>query len=473
MADLSTPLKGVAYDLGFSLYKNDGTVIANPGTYTKKIWKDGGTIADIAGSVTETDTTYGTLVVTLSATEMTADRVQVHIKDDTAGCVPFTATLYPAAAAVTSALITDAVWDEVLTGATHNVASSAGRRVRQLASNVISTEVLPSQAGVTVNQVKLAATESAVDHIYEQSLVTISADGSGVGQMRLVVNYVGSTKVCTLNRDWDVVPEVDDEYTVYAFSGFLFANQGIATAATASTISLATTASAITGAYIGSEVYITTGTGAGQTRLISGYAATGKVATVSPDWTTTPDATSAYVVIPVGRSIVDSTSASGATALATSLLDHDVTGHTTADTVGEALNTIDDIEAKTTSITAGSVTFTGPVLTSDAVEIVQGADYNDDDDMALEWSDTDWPTLTGGTVYLVLKEGVSDADETYTMTVSSASAVMLEFTNAQTDLMDEGTHDFWIIAYLNTTPVRRVPLVHGMWTVTVPPEVSP
>jgi hypothetical protein len=59
------------------------------------------------------------------------------------------------------------------------------------------------------------------------------------------------------------------------------------------------------------------------------------------------------------------------------------------------------------------------------------------------------------------------------MTVVSASALMLELTNVQTDLMDEGTHDFWIIAHLLTTPVRRVPLVHGMWTVTVPPEVVP
>jgi len=111
---------------------------------------------------------------------------------------------------------------------------------------------------------------------------------------------------------------------------------------------------------------------------------------VAPDWTTTPDATSAYVIIPVGRSIVDSTSATGATALATSLLDHDVTGHTAASTVGEALNgietidtVVDAIDAKTASITAGSVTFTGPLLTSDAVEIVQGADYNDDDDNGL------------------------------------------------------------------------------------------
>jgi hypothetical protein len=97
MADGNTPLKGVAWNLGFSLYKADGTVIVNPGTYTKKVWKDGGAAADIAGSVTETDTTYGQLVVQLSTSEMNADYVQVYIKDDTTGCVPFTATIYPSA----------------------------------------------------------------------------------------------------------------------------------------------------------------------------------------------------------------------------------------------------------------------------------------------------------------------------------------------------------------------------------------
>lgn len=38
------------------------------------------------------------------------------------------------------------------------------------------------------------------------------------------------------------------------------------------------------------------GTGSGQTRVITGYNGTSKVATVYPDWTTPPDATSTYVV---------------------------------------------------------------------------------------------------------------------------------------------------------------------------------
>lgn len=96
LADMSTPLKGVAWTLGFTLYKSDGSVIANPGTYTKKVKIDGGAVADIAASVTEEDTTYGALSLVLASGEMNGDRIWVQIKDDTVGCVPFTATIYPA-----------------------------------------------------------------------------------------------------------------------------------------------------------------------------------------------------------------------------------------------------------------------------------------------------------------------------------------------------------------------------------------
>lgn len=101
MADQSRAVKGVAFDLYFSLYKTDGTIIPNPGTYTAKIIKNGGTVADCANSVTEVDTTYGCLKLTLSATEMNADSVWVQIKDDTTGCVPFCATIYTAVANIT------------------------------------------------------------------------------------------------------------------------------------------------------------------------------------------------------------------------------------------------------------------------------------------------------------------------------------------------------------------------------------
>ena len=97
MASQVPPVKGVAFTLYFTLYKNDGTVVVHPGAYTKKIIIDGGVTGDIAAAPTEEDITYGCQSVVLSATEMTGDAIWIYITDDTSGTVPFTCTIYTAA----------------------------------------------------------------------------------------------------------------------------------------------------------------------------------------------------------------------------------------------------------------------------------------------------------------------------------------------------------------------------------------
>jgi hypothetical protein len=81
---------------------------------------------------------------------------------------------------------------------------------------------------------------------------------------------------------------------------------GTAQAGASSSITLAAGASATDSLYVGELVYIHSGTGAGQTRIISAYVGSTKVATVAQAWTTTPDATSVYAVLGLGRALVDS-----------------------------------------------------------------------------------------------------------------------------------------------------------------------
>lgn len=88
MASQYPPKKNTEYTHFFSLFKNDGTIIANPGAYTKKVSVDGAAIADITASVTEEDTNYGQLSIVLTAGEMNGDSIWGMIQDDTAGCVP-------------------------------------------------------------------------------------------------------------------------------------------------------------------------------------------------------------------------------------------------------------------------------------------------------------------------------------------------------------------------------------------------
>lgn len=71
---------------------------------------------------------------------------------------------------------------------------------------------------------------------------------------------------------------------------------GTAQAGAASTITLAAGASATNNAYKGMPISTTGGTGAGQKRVITGYVGSTKVATVTPAWTTQPDATTTYSI---------------------------------------------------------------------------------------------------------------------------------------------------------------------------------
>ena len=67
----------------------------------------------------------------------------------------------------------DAVWNEILTGATHNIATSAGRRLRQAQSVLIIDEDTAAGDGGGNNTIELAAASNANDNWYYLSWVII------------------------------------------------------------------------------------------------------------------------------------------------------------------------------------------------------------------------------------------------------------------------------------------------------------
>lgn len=111
------------------------------------------------------------------------------------GAVPVTVQVYtainPVTAVPTAAQNADAVWDEILTGATHNVATSAGRRLRQLASTIVHSGTAQG-AGTGNNQIQLDTGASSTNGAYDPGLVYIET-GTGAGQTRLILQYNGST----------------------------------------------------------------------------------------------------------------------------------------------------------------------------------------------------------------------------------------------------------------------------------------
>jgi hypothetical protein len=74
------------------------------------------------------------------------------------------------------------------------------------------------------------------------------------------------------------------------------AQSGTATAGGAATINLAASASASDNTYVGMTINLTGGTGSGQTAVIQSYVGASKQATLTGNWTTPPDATTAYTI---------------------------------------------------------------------------------------------------------------------------------------------------------------------------------
>ena len=92
---------------------------------------------------------------------------------------------------------------------------------------------------------------------------------------------------------------------------------GTAQAGTSTTITLASADAAGTNAYVDRIITLVAGTGAGQSRYVTAYSSSTKVATVQRAWDTTPDATTQYAINDTAAAIATS---SGDTPGTTTLL---------------------------------------------------------------------------------------------------------------------------------------------------------
>lgn len=116
---------------------------------------------------------------------------------------------------------------------------------------------------------------------------------------------------------------------------------------------------------------------------------------------------------------------------------------------------------------AVSVTFTGPVASGGNASVIQGDDYNNTDDRALEWSITDDIVLTGATVTFYSNMGGTLFSKALTVTTATGPTkiMYLELTAAQTAAFALGTHGFDLRAVLASARVATI-LYTGKISVT-------
>jgi hypothetical protein len=199
------------------------------------------------------------------------------------------------AASLTTGAIADAVWDETLTGSNHNNPTSAGRRLRAISSTAITTGICPS--GGTVNTILLNGDASTVDGAYDPSMIAI-INGSGLGQTRMIYQYDGANRIAAVDRNWKHIPDTTSEYAIYAHPGREHVNEGLAQCGSGNCLTLNQLASDINDAYVGQLIFLRSGVGEDQVRLITGYDGTTKVATVDHVWDVNPDNTTGYAMLP-------------------------------------------------------------------------------------------------------------------------------------------------------------------------------
>jgi len=275
----SITLTTVAATSTVQIIANTGDIAINGTGGAVNIWGTHSDIIDNSGaSVTINDEGLDTAQVT---TDVAAILV------DTSATLP------------TAAENADAVWDEVLTGAIHNDPTSAGRRLRELASTVIITGTSPNTSGTTNTStlIELDTDASATAGAYDPAVIGIVA-GTGAGQSRQIFEYSGATRLAYVNRDWKIIPDNTSEYIITSDSGDTHVNEGVAAGGASGSITLNALASAVNDMYNNQLVFIVAGTGADQARLITDYVGGTQVATVEPNWNVNPDSTSIYAILP-------------------------------------------------------------------------------------------------------------------------------------------------------------------------------
>ncbi len=270
----------VAIVFGPVVLSSDHISAATGKTLTVTISKNGGSFASPSGSVTEiangyyqiagnsTDNgTLGPLVVNATGT----------------GCDPFNDTF---------AVVT---YDPF---STTNGLISSGTGTGQLS---VSSGVASANA-TQINGVSTSSVTTVNANVGTTQPTNYSGTGSSA-YVRSDIEAVGGTayNVNSAQFGANVVGVVGS--SIVQSSGVINAIRSAAAQAGASTtITLDSGASATDSLYNDAILCIYSGTGAGQSRLITGYVGSTKVATVDHAWTTTPDNSSIYAIFPGARS---------------------------------------------------------------------------------------------------------------------------------------------------------------------------
>ena len=176
---LPYPIYGAPWGVVFPMLDADGDLVTGATTPDAEVSKNGDTFADCTNESTEIATTSGMYYLLLTGTEMTADVVAVIAKSATAGMKTTALVFYP-------------------------------RKLPTIRSG--------TSAGGAAGSITLDASAVAVDDYYNGMVCQATIDGNV--EVRVISDYVGSTKVASVVPNWNVTPDTDDTFIIMQTEGW-------------------------------------------------------------------------------------------------------------------------------------------------------------------------------------------------------------------------------------------------------------
>lgn len=304
---------------------------------TVYVSKDDGAVTVLGDTTaTEADATNakGDYLFDLTQTETNADKLRFTGKSSTSGIVVVPQTIYT--------LPTTGILAPTTAGRTLDV--SAGGEAGVDWANVGSPTTTLALTGTTIattQKVDLETIKTQAVATTGAGTITVPAAATLASTTNITAGTITTTTNLTnlpsITANWitaaGIADGAIDRATFAADTGLQTTRSNTAQAGGATSITLDASASATTDYYINQLVYITGGTGVGQSKFITAYNGTSKVATVNSAWATNPDNTSTFAIIPFDA--IPGATAPTAAAVADAVWDEARSGHVSAGSFGE------------------------------------------------------------------------------------------------------------------------------------------
>ena len=224
-------VKNAAQRIVFPILDADGDPTGGCAALDSEYSIDGGNFANCtneATDITSGGANTGVYYLDLVAAETNGDVICIQVKTSTAGAKTTVLVYYTSAQSLdtvdsnvdaikavtdvaTPALIADAVWDEVISAGTHDVANSPAIYLRNIYQSIVTR--IAQATGGAAGTITLDLAASAVNDFYKGQVIAI-VGGAGAGQARACYAYNGGTFEASIRPDWATPPNAGSWYSI-------------------------------------------------------------------------------------------------------------------------------------------------------------------------------------------------------------------------------------------------------------------